>query len=155
VRAFGGSDGRTIKARRRIRARAFLPTSSVRVTGPERVWGHVAASEPFGGASGHWRPGLDRDQVWIRVQASRFSAYARVPDDEPTEETRYGLYRLARPDATKPPAPIRLATTSKEGIGPALVQLADDRGSDDPEIIAVLDRIERRWITSLWRPTSF
>jgi hypothetical protein len=78
-------------------------------------------------------------------------------EDDVTEETRYGLYRLGvhRGQTHGPLEPIRLATTSKEGIGLTLVQLAEDRGDDDPEIIGILDRIERRWICSLWRPRSF
>jgi hypothetical protein len=78
-------------------------------------------------------------------------------EDDVTEETRYGLYRLGvhRGQTHGPLEPIRLCTTSKAGIGTALVQLAEDRGSDDPEIIGVLDRIERRWICSLWRPRLF
>jgi hypothetical protein len=68
-------------------------------------------------------------------------------EPEPTEENRYGLYGRDGDNI------YRIAETSKEGIGTALVQLAEDRrenGESAVEIIGVLDRIERRWITGLW-----
>ncbi len=68
-------------------------------------------------------------------------------EPEPTEENRYGLYGRDGNDI------YRIAETSRDGIGTALVQLAEDRreaGESATEIIGILDRIERRWITGLW-----
>lgn len=72
------------------------------------------------------------------------------PEPAPTEATRYGIYELRRGK------PERLVETDKEGIGPALVQLCEDRhdcGDTEAPVIAVLDQIERRWICGLWHPT--
>ncbi len=63
--------------------------------------------------------------------------------EPPTESTRYGIYGRG------PNGPALIAYTAKDGIGTALVQLAED--DDYPcEIRGVLDRIERKWITGLW-----
>lgn len=73
-------------------------------------------------------------------------AYVHV-EPEPTEETRFGLYVQDRDGLH------RVAETDKDGIGAALAQLAEDRrevGGSDTEIIGVLDRIERKWLTGLW-----
>lgn len=68
-------------------------------------------------------------------------------EPEPTERERYGLYvRDGRGIR-------REAATDKDGIGTALVQLADDReanGESATELVGVLDRIERRWISGVW-----
>lgn len=74
-------------------------------------------------------------------------------DEEPTEETRYGVYELGYRPGEATQGPVRVAETSREGIGGCLVQLADDRreaGDPITPIVGVLDQIERRWITSLW-----
>lgn len=67
------------------------------------------------------------------------------------EDNRYGLYRLVLVNGQ--PLPVQICTTSRDGIGAALVQLADDRDdgtSYETEVVGILDRQERRWITSLW-----
>lgn len=69
-----------------------------------------------------------------------------ITEPEPTEENRYGLY-VADPELH------RIAETSKDGIGTALVTLADDRaeaGESATEVIGIFDRIERRWISGCW-----
>lgn len=48
----------------------------------------------------------------------------------------------------------RIAETSKEGIGPTLAALADDRAElEDPgnPVIGVLDQVERRWLSGVWQ----
>lgn len=48
----------------------------------------------------------------------------------------------------------RIAETSREGIGPTLAALADDRAElDDPgnPVIGVLDQVERRWLSGVWQ----
>ena len=67
------------------------------------------------------------------------------------DDNRYGLYRLT------PDGPQRIAETSKEGIGPALVMLAEDRLELEiyvAEVIGVLDRQERWWVSGLWHPRT-
>ena len=76
-----------------------------------------------------------------------------VVDEVVTTENRYAIYELGeREPGVK--GPVLIAETSKEGIGACLVQLADDRaaaGDDAVPIVGVLDQLNRRWITSLWR----
>lgn len=65
------------------------------------------------------------------------------------ETNRYGIYRLVEG------RPVRICETSKGGIGAALVQLADDRTDEtgyEAEVLGILDRLERKWVTSLWSP---
>lgn len=70
-------------------------------------------------------------------------------EPDPSEEDRYGLY-YREPNGTLH----RGAATSLDGIGRTILQLADDRrraGLSPTEIIGVLDRIERRWLSGIWK----
>lgn len=75
-----------------------------------------------------------------------------IVEPDPTEEDRYGLYVRDLVDGKRELR--RIAETSLDGIGSTLLQLADDRrelGGSPTEVVGVLDRIERRWISGVWQ----
>lgn len=75
-----------------------------------------------------------------------------VPDEPIDEQHQYGIYTLVRVDEELMPQ--REATTSKAGIGTALLTLAEDRRQAglQPAVFGVKDRINRRWEATLWHP---
>ncbi len=67
------------------------------------------------------------------------------------EESRYGIYVLRRAASRLPRyrlIPALLSSTSKEGIGVALVEHRADGDIDDQTPVGVLDGIEGRWVVS-------
>lgn len=64
------------------------------------------------------------------------------------EEHRYRLYALDEGGNRV----VRACAPDAGGIGQAIFQLAEDRfeAGLDPEIVAVYDAIDRKWLTSLW-----
>lgn len=85
----------------------------------------------------------------------------RLPpeDEQDRERFRFGAYVLGQPTKSGRRQPVQVAATpTKEGIGPMLVTLANDRktlaeatGSVQVvPVVGVLDRVAHRWITSLW-----
>ncbi len=57
------------------------------------------------------------------------------------ESSRYGIY-TGHPRTTTP------VTTSKEGIGTALVQLREDGDLTDETRVGILDGFEARWLVN-------
>jgi hypothetical protein len=72
---------------------------------------------------------------------------------------RYGAYELRWTGEKREPVCIA-ATPRLEGVGLMLATMADDRdewhrehgGLNIVPVLAIFDRVERRWFTSLWYP---
>lgn len=73
------------------------------------------------------------------------SSEALWPRDD---DHRFGLYVL---DEHGDPECLA-ASPTPAGIGLALCTIADE--NPPPRVMAILDRVERRWLTSLWPPAS-
>lgn len=74
-----------------------------------------------------------------------------IPSDDiyPRDaDHRYRLYALENDQPV-----VRACASDPGGIGAAIVQLGEDRREAGlaPELVAVLDAVERRWLSSLWK----
>lgn len=75
-------------------------------------------------------------------EAANRHEWARDPDE------RYGVYvAIPMGDGRRREGRL-LATTSKDGIGTALVQLREDGEIDETTRVGILDGIEGRWIVN-------
>lgn len=63
------------------------------------------------------------------------------------EESRYGIYVL-RPGSSRRLLPAFLSSTSKQGIGVALVEHRADGDIDDQTPVGILDGFEARWLVN-------
>ncbi len=91
------------------------------------------------------RPGETPELTVARVVAAAKEKSASIDEDErDRERERYAVYAMIGGDLRR-----LAAAPGPEGLGQAIVALgADARAAgEEPDVIAVLDRVERRWLT--------